>query len=146
MSDEMTDNRDDEHEQPAPGPADHGGRWRDGHAGTRRARRDGLSDMQIGIDNFVSAVAEYDTDVRDRGPSAGGAPARGRSSSPTGRASTSTASVVNTTRAEFFDSAPTILLGAAAARTEHIRSDERGVGAVRRTTPSGCTNSSPPSI
>ena len=26
MSDEKTDNRDDEHEQPAPGPADHGGR------------------------------------------------------------------------------------------------------------------------
>ena len=35
-------------------------------------------------------------------------------------------------RREFLDSAPAVILGAAAARTQRIRSDQRGHGAERR--------------
>ncbi|WP_299572308.1 LLM class flavin-dependent oxidoreductase [uncultured Williamsia sp.] len=75
--------------------------------------------MQIGIDNFVSAVVEYDTG-REIG-------ARQRVAhlleevELADRSGVDVYGIGEHHRAEFYDSAPTILLGAAAARTERIR-------------------------
>ena len=75
--------------------------------------------MQIGIDNFVSAVVEYDSG-REIG-------ARQRVAhlleevELADRSGVDVYGIGEHHRAEFYDSAPTILLGAAAARTERIR-------------------------
>ncbi|MBE7159716.1 MAG: LLM class flavin-dependent oxidoreductase, partial [Williamsia herbipolensis] len=75
--------------------------------------------MQIGIDNFVSAVVEYDTG-REIG-------ARQRVAhlleevELADRSGVDVYGIGEHHRAEFYDSAPTVLLGAAAARTERIR-------------------------
>lgn len=75
--------------------------------------------MQIGIDNFVSGVVEYDSG-REIG-------ARQRVAhlleevELADRSGVDVYGIGEHHRAEFYDSAPTILLGAAAARTERIR-------------------------